>query len=83
MNKVEEVEKLLIKYGSITSLEIMQTVYSMCPHSIIRDLREKYGADAITDEWQTKTRVKGYTDKGKELKETIRYKKYIWRGNAV
>ena len=83
MNKVEEVEKLLIKYGSITSLEIMQKVFSMCPHSIIRDLRGKYGADAISDEWQKTTRIKGYTDKGKELKETIRYKKYIWKGATV
>lgn len=68
-------------YGSITSLEIMQLVYSMCPHTIIRDLREKHGYDKISDEWQEKINI-SFDDKGKQRKETVRYKRYIWRGAA-
>ena len=80
MNKLEQVEKYLRKYGEITSLEIMQMFYSTCPHSIIRDLREKYGVDAITDEWQSKTNI--IERDGKKIKQTIKWKKYQWRGVA-
>ena len=80
MNKVAQVEKYLLKYGSITSLEIMQMFYSTCPHAIIRDLRGKYGTAAITDEWQKKTNI--IEQDGKKLKQTIKWKKYIWKGAA-
>jgi hypothetical protein len=78
MNKVEQVEKYLKKYGSITNLEIMQMTYSICPHSIIRSLREKHGYSTISDEWQEKTRVLK-DEKGNPHRQTIRYKKYIWK----
>ena len=81
MNKTERVEQYLRDYGSITSLEIMHLVYSMCPHTIIRDLREKHGADAITDEWQEKTNII-FDGKGKQRRQTTRYKRYTWRGAA-
>lgn len=81
MNKQAEVEKYLRKYGEITSLEISQMFYSTCPHSIIRDLREKYGYDAITDEWQSKTNI--IEQDGKKLKQTIKWKKYLWKGAAA
>lgn len=77
MNKHLEVEKYLRKYGEITSLEIMQMFYSTCPHGIIRDLRGKYGTDTITDEWQSKTNI--IEQDGKKIKQTIKWKKYIWR----
>lgn len=80
MNKQEQVEKYLRKYGEITSLEIMQMFYSTCPHSIIRDLREKYGYNSITDEWQSKTNV--IDRNGKKIKQTIKWKKYMWKGAA-
>jgi hypothetical protein len=80
MNKLAEVEKYLRKYGEITSLEIMQMFYSTCPHAIIRDLREKFGADSITDEWQNKTNI--IEREGKKIKQTIKWKKYIWKGAA-
>lgn len=80
MDKTERVESYLRDYGSITSLEIMQLCYSMCPHSIIRSLRKKHGADAISDEWQEKTNV--IFNNGKQTKQTIRYKRYIWKGAA-
>lgn len=76
MNKQAEVEKYLRKYGEITSLEIMQMFYSTCPHSIIRDLRTKYGYDSITDEWQSKTNI--IEQDGKKIKQTIKWKKYKW-----
>ena len=78
MNKLAEVEKYLRKYGEITSLEISQMFYSTCPHSIIRDLRIKYGDNAITDEWQSKTNI--IERAGKKIKQTIKWKKYIWKG---
>lgn len=81
MNKTERIEKYLQEYGSITTLEIMQLVYSMCPHTIIRDLREKHGTDVIVDEWQEKTNIH-WDDDGKQHKKTVRYKKYIWNGAA-
>lgn len=77
MNKTERVEEYLKEYGSITSLEIMQLVYSMCPHSIIRNLREKHGFDAISDEWNTK--INFFFDGRKQKKQAIRYKRYYWK----
>lgn len=81
MNKTERVEQYLREYGSITSLEIMQLVYSMCPHTIIRDLRERHGTDTILDEWQEKTNV-WFDEKGKQKHKTIRFKRYFWKGAA-
>lgn len=81
MNKIERVEQYLRDYGSVTSLEIFQLVYSMCPHTIIRDLREKYGYAAIEDEWQENTHIY-FDEKGKMKRKKIRYKRYFWRGIA-
>jgi hypothetical protein len=79
MNKIEKVEKQLKTNGSITNLEIIQMTYSICPHAIIRDLRKKYGYSTISDEWQEKTRVLK-DEKGNPHRQTIRFKKYIWKG---
>lgn len=79
MQKIRRIEQYLKDYGSITSLQIMQLVYSMCPHTIIRDLRKKYGVNSITDVWQEKTNF-SFDEQGKIKKQTVRYKKYLWRG---
>ena len=81
MQKIRRIEQYLREYGRITSLEIMQLVYSLCPHTIIRALRKKHGADAITDEWCEKTNI-NWDDKGKQYSQTIRYKRYYWNQAA-
>lgn len=58
----------------------MQMTYTTCPHAIIRDLREKHGYNAIADEWQSKTNI--IEQDGKKIKQTIKWKKYIWKGAA-
>ena len=66
-----------MKHGSITARKMAERPFFInAPHSIIRDLREKYGANMILDEWITKTR-KEYDGEGKEVKVTARYKKYF------
>jgi hypothetical protein len=80
MNKRKQVEKYLMAYGTITSLEIQQMYFTTCPHGIIRDLREKHGYNAIDDIWIKKTEE--VVEDGKKRKETSRHKKYIWKGAA-
>ena len=77
MSQAKKVWDHLLKHGSITARKMAERpFYINAPHSVIRDLREKYGASMILDEWITKTR-KEYNGKGKEEKITIRYKKYF------
>lgn len=78
MSKTERVLEYLKKYKQLTTLEIQQLVYTTCPHSIIQDIRKRYGYDSVTDEWLTKSRI--IEEKGKQKKETIRYKLYSWAG---
>lgn len=67
----------LQKNGYITGRQMAEApFYINASHAVIRDLRAKYGADTILDEWITKTR-KEYDGNGKEHKVTIRYKKYF------
>lgn len=66
----------LKKHGSITSLEMFDKFYICCPHSIIRNIRNKFGYDYIDDLWCTKKR-KERDDKGKERTVSIRYKQYF------
>lgn len=74
MSKISAVEKDLMQNGSITNLEICQKYYSTNPQKIIQCLRQKHGYDAITDEWQSKkVEIDG-------KKETVQWKKYIWKG---
>ena len=75
MNKQEIVWDCLKKNKEITTLEIQQLVWTTCPHSIIRDLREKHTDYIIFDEWITKKRQKELKE-GKFYWEVIRYKKY-------
>lgn len=72
MSKTSAVEKELRANGVITNWEIVKKYYTTSPQAIIRNLRKKYGYDAILDEWQSK---KVIID-GK--KETVMWKKYIW-----
>lgn len=76
MSKNERVWQYLKAKGSITNLEIQKIFHSTCPHSIIRDLRKKYGYATISDKWVTKMR-KEYNGSGKEVKVTIRFKEYF------
>ena len=76
MNRNERVWQYLNDRGSITNYEIQNRFYSTCPHSIIRDLRKKYGYETISDRWITKMR-KEYNGEGKEIKVTMRYKEYF------
>ena len=75
----------LLKFGSITSLEIANRYYITAPHGVIRDLRKRLGYDAITDEWQTKKKVV-VQNNGKLKEVTVRYKRYFlqkFEGDAI
>ena len=41
----------LLKYGKITAFEMFEKLHICHPPARIRDLREKYGYDAIPDRW--------------------------------
>jgi hypothetical protein len=77
MSQAKKVWEYLLKCGFITARKMaVHPFYINAPHSVIRDLRKKYGAEMILDEWVTKTR-KVYYGNGKEEKVTIRFKKYF------
>ena len=77
MSQAEKVWEHLLKCGFITTRKMaVHPFYINAPHSVIRDLRKKYGAEMILDEWIKKTR-KEYNGNGKEEKVTIRFKKYF------
>lgn len=65
----------LQKYGSITAKGIENITGTTCPHSVIRDIRKKYGADIITFVDHLKT--KKVIENGKETKITKRYREYF------
>lgn len=69
-----------LKKRPLTNIEIQQLVFTTCPHSIIRDIREVYGFDSIESVKQIK-REKYFDDKGKEHTNFKTWVKYIWRGN--
>ena len=76
MTQEQRVWEKLNKDGSITAIEVMNVARTTCPHGVIRNLRERYGYNTITDAWESKTK-KEYTGGGKEQKVTIRYKRYF------
>lgn len=80
MSQHNKVWQHLLKYGSITSLEMFNRYYICCPHAIIRDLR-KLHPEVIKDIWVDRTRIErnegGNNKKGKEKKVSIRYKMYF------
>ena len=77
MSQAKKVWEHLLEYGFITARRMaVHPFYINAPHSVIRDLRKKYGAEMILDEWIKKTR-KEFNGNGKEEKVTIRFKKYF------
>lgn len=75
MSQHTKVWQHLLKYGSITSLEMFNRYYICCPHAIIRDLR-KLHPEVIKDLWVDKIRIEK-DNKGKDKKVSIRYKMYF------
>lgn len=75
MSYGEKVWAHLQKHGSITSKGIEQLTGTVCPHSVIRDIRKKYGYDILT--YEDKTKVKKIIENGKEVKQTIRYREWF------
>lgn len=76
MTQSTKVLNHLQKHGSITSLEMFNKFCICCPHSIIRNIRNKFGYDYVQDLWVTKKR-KEMTKQGKERTVNIRYKTYF------
>lgn len=77
MSQTQKVWNHLLKCKFITVRKMsVKPFYINAPHAVIRDLRKKYGANMILDEWVTKTR-KVYNGKGKEERVTLRFKKYF------
>lgn len=64
----------LQKYGFITAWAIHTLTKTTAPHSVIRDIRKKYGEDILSFKDIKKTRT--YTENGKEKRETKTYR--IW-----
>lgn len=62
------------QHGFITAWAIHTLTKTTCPHSVIRDIRKKFGYDILTHKDVKKTRT--YTENGKEKKETKTYR--IW-----
>ncbi|MCM1338768.1 MAG: helix-turn-helix domain-containing protein [Muribaculaceae bacterium] len=76
MTQEKRVLEHLQKHGSITTLEMFNKFCICCPHSIIRNIRNKFGYDYIADLWITKKR-KEQTEQGKERTVSTRYKQYF------
>lgn len=69
----QKVYKYMKKYGGITSLEMFTNFCICCPHSVIRNLRQKYN---ILDEWiEIEKQYKN--KKGKNKKKSIRFKRWF------
>lgn len=76
MTQEKRVLNHLQKHGSITSLEMFDKFSICCPHSIIRNIRNKFGYNYIQDLWCYKKR-KELTEQGKERTVNVRYKTYF------
>jgi len=64
----------LQKYGSVTSKGIEDITGTVCPHSVIRDIRKKYGYDCLT--FEKRKSVKKIVEDGKVIKKPFYY--YEW-----
>lgn len=67
----------LQKHGSITAKEISDITNTTCPHSVIRDIRKKYGYDILTFEDRKKKRKT--VENGKVVTQTICYREWFLR----
>lgn len=76
MTQEGKVLEYLKKHGSITSLEMFDKFYVCCPHSIIRNIRKRFGYDYIEALGCSKQR-KEFDDKGNERTVNVRYKQYF------
>lgn len=65
----------LLKYGKITAYEMFDKLNICHPPARIRDLREKYGYDAIPDRWIEKPIQ--INDDGKVRTIKQRFKEYF------
>jgi hypothetical protein len=70
----------LQKYGSITANGIHSLTGTTSPHSVIRDIRKKYGYDILT--FEDKKKVRKVMENGKEIKQTILYREWFLRKMA-
>lgn len=75
MSYGDKVWGYLIKYGSITAKGIESLTGTTCPHSVIRQIRKKYGYDILT--FEDKKKVKKVVENGKEVKQTICYREWF------
>lgn len=64
----------LQQHGSITAKGIEELTGTTCSHSVIRDIRKKYGDDILT--FEDKKKIKKVIEDGKEKKQTIQYR--VW-----
>jgi len=75
MSYGEKVWQHLQKHGSITAKGIEELTGTVCPHSVIRDIRKKYGYDILT--FEDKKKVRKVIEDGKEKKQTIHYREWF------
>lgn len=77
MSYGDKIWQYLQKYGSITAKGIEQVTGTTCPHSVIRDIRKKYGYDCLT--FEDKVKVKTEVIDGKEVKRRMQYREWFIR----
>lgn len=75
MSYSNTVYNYLEKNGSVTAKKIEELTGTTCSHSVIRDIRKKYGYDIIT--FVDRLKTKKVIENGKEIKITKRYREYF------
>ena len=78
MSYGDKVWKHLQKHGSITAKGIEDLTGTVCPHSVIRDIRKKYGYDCLT--YEDRKKIKKTFEDGREIKQTIIYREWFLKG---
>lgn len=75
MSYGEKVWRYLLQHGSITAKGITDLTNTTCPHSVIRDIRKKYGEDILT--FEDKKKKRRTVENGKVVTQTICYREWF------
>lgn len=75
MSYREIVWEYLKKNGPVTSKKIEQLTGTVCSHSVIRDIRKKYGYDILG--FEDIRKVKKVVVDGREIRQSKVYRKWF------
>lgn len=75
MSYGDKVWKFLLKNGSITAKGIEDLTGTVCAHSVIREIRKKYGYDCLG--FNDKIKKRKVIENGKIKTETKRYREWF------